>query len=59
MREFEFDKFMQDIVRREDDAREKIKEYAEKHDDSPARRINARYREHAHNRIRYNNEGTE
>ena len=56
MQDFEFDKFMQDIVRREDAAREHIKEYAENHADSPARRYNARYREHAHNRIRYNSE---
>jgi hypothetical protein len=54
--EFEFDKFMEDIVRREEAAREKIKEYAENHADSPARRYNAKYREHAHNRIKYNQE---
>lgn len=54
--EFQFDKFMEDIVRREEAAREKIKEYAENHADSPARRYNAKYREHAHNRIKYNQE---
>ncbi len=51
--DFQFDKFMQDILQREELAREKIKHYAEDHADSPARRYNARYREHAHNRIRY------
>jgi hypothetical protein len=54
--EYQFDKFMEDIVRREEAAREKIKEYAENHADSPARRYNAKYREHAHNRIKYNQE---
>ena len=54
MQEFEFDKFMKDIVRREEESRQHIKEYAENHADSPARRYNERYREHTHNRIRYN-----
>ena len=54
--DFEFDKFIQDIVQREEASRQKIKEYAENHADSPARRYNARYREHTHNRIRYNGE---
>lgn len=54
MQEFEFDKFMNDIVRREDEARERIKHYADNHADSPARRYNEKYREHTHNRIRYN-----
>lgn len=53
MQEFEFDKFMKDIVRREEEQRQKIKEYAENHSDSPARRYNEKYREHTHNRIRY------
>jgi len=57
MQEFEFDKFMKDIVQREDNAREKIKEYAENHADSPARRYNERYREKTHNRIRYTQDG--
>lgn len=54
MADFEFDKFMEDIVRREDAAREHIKEYAEQHGDSPARKYNEKYREKTHNRIRYN-----
>lgn len=53
MQDFEFDKFMQDIVQREEAARQKIKEYADNHADSPARRYNERYRERTHNRIRY------
>ena len=54
MADFEFDKFMEDIVRREDAAREHIKEYAEQHADNPARKYNEKYREKTHNRIRYN-----
>jgi hypothetical protein len=54
MQDFEFDKFMQDIVQREEASREKIKHYADHHADSPARRYNERYRERTHNRIRYN-----
>jgi hypothetical protein len=57
MQEFEFDKFMNDIVRREDEAREKIKEYAENHADSPARKYNEKYREKTYNRIRYSQDG--
>jgi len=57
MQEFEFDKFMNDIVRREDEAREKIKDYAENHADSPARKYNEKYREKTHNRIRYSQDG--
>ncbi len=57
MQDFEFDKFMNDIVHREDAAREKIKEYAENHADSPARRYNEKYREKTHNRIRYTQDG--
>lgn len=60
MQEFEFDKFMNDIVKREDESRERIKHYAENHADSPARRYNERYREKTHNRIRYStDEGAE
>ena len=53
---FQFDKFMEDIIRREDNAREKIKQYVENHADSPARRYNEKYTERANNRIRYNEE---
>ena len=42
MQDFEFDKFIDDI-----------KQYANDHADSPARRYNERYREKTHNRIRY------
>jgi hypothetical protein len=51
--DFEFDKFMQDIVQREEASRQKIKEYAENHADSPARKYNEKYRERTYNRIRY------
>jgi hypothetical protein len=45
-----FDKFMEDIVRREDEKREKQKKYAEEHTDTPQRRYNKLYRELPQNR---------
>ncbi len=59
MEEYEFDKFMQDIVRREDEHKSRVKHYADHHADTPARQQNARYREHQHNRIVYNSGGGE
>jgi hypothetical protein len=53
MENFEFDKFMQDIVKREDEHRAKIKHYADHHADSPARERDRLYREKTVNRIRY------
>lgn len=50
---FTFDKFMKDIVRREDEAREKQKTYAEEHADTPQRRYNRLYRELWQNRIKW------
>ena len=50
---FEFDKFMSDIVEREDEKREKIREYVDTHQDSPARKLNKLYRERWQNRIRW------
>jgi len=53
--EYSFDKFVEDIVRREEEQRQKLKEYAEEHADTPQRRYNDLYRERWQNRIRYNN----
>ncbi len=52
--EYTFDKFVEDIVRREEEQRQKLKEYAEEHADTPQRRYNDLYRERWQNRIRYN-----
>ena len=35
MQDFEFDKFIDDIVQREEASRDKIKQYANDHADSP------------------------
>jgi len=54
-KDFTFDKFVEDIVRREDEKRQKIKEYVDDHADSPQRRYNRLYRERWQNRIRHGN----
>ncbi len=48
-----FDKFMDDIVQREDAVRESVREYAESHEDLPQRRYNKLYRERPQNRVVY------
>jgi len=55
MSEYSFDKFVEDIVRREEEQRQKLKEYAEEHADTPQRRYNELYRERWQNRVRYDN----
>jgi len=50
---YAFNKFMEDIVRREDEKREKQKKYAEEHADTPQRRYNELYRERWQNRIKW------
>jgi hypothetical protein len=47
-----WDKFMDDIVKREDDAREAQKEYARVHGAHPARKLARLYRETPHNRMK-------
>ena len=47
-----WDKFMDDIVKREDDAREAQKEYARVHGTHPARKLARLYRETPHNRMK-------
>ena len=53
MENLDFEKFMQDIVRREDEHRARIKHYADHHAESPARIRDRLYREKTVNRIRY------
>ena len=53
-KDFTFDKFVKDIVKREDEKRQKIKEYVDEHADSPQRRYNRLYRERWQNRVRRN-----
>ena len=53
MSEYSFDKFVEDIVRREEEQRQKLKEYVEEHADTPQRRYNELYRERWQNRTRY------
>jgi len=49
--EFTFDKFMNDIVSREETARELHKEYVEGHKELPQRKYNRLYRELPQNRV--------
>lgn len=51
--DFNFDKFMQDIVVREEDQRKVIEEHQEGQDTLPQRVYNRLYREHWQNRIRW------
>jgi hypothetical protein len=48
-----FDKFMEDIVRREDEKRAEQKKYTEEYTDTPGRRYAQRYRELPQNRIKW------
>jgi len=52
-KQFKFDKFIKDIVKREDDSREKLKEYVEGQEELPQREYNLRYRERWQNAIRW------
>ena len=49
--EFQFDKFMDDIVTREENKREEIREYVEGHKELPQRKYNRLYRERPQNRV--------
>lgn len=51
--DFNFDKFIQDIVVREEAQRKVIEEHQEGQDILPQRVYNRRYREHWQNRIRW------
>lgn len=51
--EFEFDKFMTDIVEREESQKKVIAEHQEGQDDHPQRIYNRLYRERWQNRIKW------
>lgn len=53
--EFDFDKFMTDIVNREEDQRNVIAERQEGQDELPQRVYNRLYRERWQNRIKWEN----
>jgi len=50
---FEFNKFVQDIEKKESIARKKIESHQKDQDDHPARKYNKLYRERWQNRIKY------
>lgn len=50
-KEFAFDKFIKDIEKRENAAREKVENHQQNQDDHPARKYNKLYRERWQNRI--------
>lgn len=53
MDEFTFDKFMNDICKREEDARQRLEENAQGQEEHPQRVYNRLYRERQQNRIVY------
>jgi hypothetical protein len=50
---FTFDKFINDIQKREENARKKVEEHQSHQETQPSRRYNELYRERWQNRIRY------
>jgi hypothetical protein len=50
---FTFDKFINDIQKKEDTARKKVEEHQARQEEHPGRRYNRLYRERWQNRIRY------
>ena len=57
MEKFDFDKFMQDIVIREEDTRENIRRHQEGQDEHPMRRLNRLYMEKWSNRVVWRRNG--
>lgn len=53
LNEFSFDKFIKDIEKRENTAREKVENHQKGQEDHPARKYNKLYREHWQNRIKF------
>jgi len=51
--DFEFDKFMEDIVKREEDQRNVVSEHQAGQDELPQRIYNKLYRERWQNRIKW------
>ncbi len=54
MAEGYFKKFMDSFEKKDGEKKERLKNYAEQHADSPQRRYNKLYRERWQNRIKYN-----
>tara|TARA_Y100000034_G_scaffold133417_1_gene198837 strand:- start:566 stop:745 length:180 start_codon:yes stop_codon:yes gene_type:complete len=52
-KEFVFEKFMNDIQKREESARKKVQEHQECENENPNREYNRLYRERWQNRIKY------
>jgi len=57
MSEYSFDKFVEDIVRREEVQRRQLEETPEEYTPTPNRRYNELYKERWQNRVRYQNPG--
>lgn len=53
MRDFNFDKFVDDICKREQETAHRLEEYGRGQEDLPQRRYNRLYRELPQNRIVY------
>jgi hypothetical protein len=53
MEKFTFDKFIDDICKREEDTRRQLEEHAQGQEEHPQRIYNRLYREHQQNRIVY------
>ena len=53
MDEFAFDKFMNDICKREEETKQRLEEYGRGQEEHPQRVYNRLYRERQHNRIVY------
>ena len=53
MEEFAFEKFVNDICKREEESRRCLEEYAQGQEEHPQRIYNKLYRESQHNRIVY------
>ena len=52
LKSFKFDKFIQDIEKREIDSRKKVQEHQDGQEDLATRKYNRLYREHWQNRTR-------
>ena len=50
---FEFDKFVQDFQKKEENARQKVESHQKDQPEHPARKYNKLYRERWQNRIKY------
>ena len=53
---FKFDKFIKDIVKRENESADRLDEFLTDYDETPQRKYNRLYREHWQNRIKFKRE---